>query len=729
MNVQIRKRLRRFALSCIVTGAVALSPLVGSASNDRYDRDAQLFAAIKAIDAIKPETGFEQWKEWKAYLAEFVDRQMKELTDPNAINELIEEFAENEAAAANEVAVNEVAVDEVAVDEVAVDEVVVDQVAVDEVAVDEVAVDEVVVDEVVVDEVVVDEVVVDEVAVDEVVVDEATVDEVVVDQVAVDEVAVDEVVVDQVAVDEVAVDEATVNEATVNEVVVDEVVVDQVAVDEVAVDEVAVNEVVVDEVAVDEVAVDEVAQQNAADESDDAEYYSYEYYDDEYDGEFADYHGIADEAMPEADSWEEEFSDDWDTDDWYAEQRLAEESTDLSEMAQPKTDRSVAATSETVLSDMGDRCLFDHDGNYSYSWFEPKTKNEFNMIAQSEEPKEDTSKPAASNLKNSTPANTSLFVVAQSICQRVGVSVQQITEPFAMVTPTAQSTLSQIAELQQQAVAVATQLAAEDARVAAAEEAANKEAANKVAANKVAARKAAARKVAARKAAARVEIARNHRSELDSLAAERVDAYRHLGQSVLTAEAAPEPEPIVKQELASVGCSAMIVTLDDPYLPYDLASNDVPVWDFSVIATEPYDIGDRQNHVEIDELPNDEFRHDELVSTDPEVARDDVLLVAEQEVAEQEVVQENEEERFEANKALASLSARIVSMRESTLPLLQQWSAATLRTNLALIEGVTKQAVDQAIDKIGKVWPKNIEEPMNEAELQVAELPTETDAR
>lgn len=606
MNVQISKKLRRFILSCFVTGAAALSPLVGSAANDRYEHDAQLYAAIKAIEAVKPENGFEQWKEWKSYLAEFVDRQMKEMADSNDVVDSIDEGVENE----EEFVVNETDVEEF--------------------------------------------------------------------------------------IEENQADESIADEYDSYEYYDDEY----------------------------------YGEEYYDDEYCDEEYYVDGYYDDEYAYDCDEYQGIDDEAIAEADRSEEEVSEDWDTDDWYAEQSVDQDSTDQLEIAQAdsalaetelaetelaetaqaetaqaetaqaetaqaetglaETGQTETALSETVISALGDRCLFDHDGNYQYSWFgpkasQPKKKNDFIMVAQSEEPKEEPLPLAESKLTNSNPASTSLFAVAQTICQRVGVSVQQFTEPFAMVTPTAQSTLSQIAELQQQAASVAKQLAAEDARVAAAEEAARKE-------------------------AARVEIARNLRCELDSLAAERVDAYRHLGQSVLVVEAARqpeqaiEPELVVKQEPALVGCSAMIVTIDDPYLPYDLAAKDLPVWDFWPIVPEPVYIVDRENHVEIDEFWNVEL------------------------VAEQEVVQEAEE-LMEAKEAISRLAAHLDTVRETTLPILQQWSASAFGTRLASIDGIAKQTVDRAIRTIGKAWPKPIEESLIEAELQVAELPTDTDAR
>ena len=571
MNVQISKKLRRFILSCFVTGAAALSPLVGSAANDRYEHDAQLYAAIKAIEAVKPENGFEQWKEWKSYLAEFVDRQMKEMADSNDVVDSIDEGVENE----EEFVVNETDVEEF--------------------------------------------------------------------------------------IEENQADESIADEYDSYEYYDDEY----------------------------------YGEEYYDDEYCDEEYYVDGYYDDEYAYDCDEYQGIDDEAIAEADRSEEEVSEDWDTDDWYAEQSVDQDSTDQLEIAQAQTalaetGQTETALSETVISALGDRCLFDHDGNYQYSWFgpkasQPKKKNDFIMVAQSEEPKEEPLPLAESKLTNSNSASTSLFAVAQTICQRVGVSVQQFTEPFAMVTPTAQSTLSQIAELQQQAASVAKQLAAEDARVAAAKEAARKE-------------------------AARVEIARNLRSELDSLAAERVDAYRHLGQSVLVVEAARqpeqaiEPELVVKQEPALVGCSAMIVTIDDPYLPYDLAAKDLPVWDFWPIVPEPVYIVDRENHVEIDEFWNVEL------------------------VAEQEVVQEAEE-LMEANEAISRVAAHLDTVRETTLPILQQWSASAFGTRLASIDGIAKQTVDRAIRTIGKAWPKPIEESLIEAELQVAELPTDTDAR
>ncbi|WP_146528480.1 hypothetical protein [Novipirellula artificiosorum] len=290
---------------------------------------------------------------------------------------------------------------------------------------------------------------------------------------------------------------------------------------------------------------------------------------------------------------------------------------------------------------------------------------------------------------DASSVSSALFAVAETICRRVGVSVQQMTEPFAMVTPYAQSSLEEIARLQQVAdVSVAEEVEAEEF-------------------------------VAAEKAEADLEalaVAEEICNDLASLAAEERIDVRVLGQSVLIIQdvTVQDVSSVVQErsgQKMSVGCSPMIATIEDAYLPYDLAAADIQVWNFLPLVSKPYCIVDRNNHV--DRLDLWESETPESVS-DGDTAR-----------------QASPEEL---------LDRWVCELRDAAAehgPSLKRWSARHAGRKIASIVGPSSDAANLAVELVAQSWPSKplpvleVTVPSDEpaAAVQIAERIDETEQR
>ncbi len=162
---------------------------------------------------------------------------------------------------------------------------------------------------------------------------------------------------------------------------------------------------------------------------------------------------------------------------------------------------------------------------------------------------------------SSIDTSVTVTALATAACASAGVHVEQIVEPFAMVGPYLDNSLEAVDKLQDwwnEAVAQAK---------------------------------------AQRTAEAQEKMAKSDEIDVrvDALAAlEPVDVESY-GPSVMTivTEGDKRGEDFEIANDMLVGSSPMIVTLEEAYLPYDLAANDIKFWSVVPVTTRPFCVRSR----------------------------------------------------------------------------------------------------------------------------------------
>ncbi|TWU24064.1 hypothetical protein Pla52o_19870 [Novipirellula galeiformis] len=303
-----------------------------------------------------------------------------------------------------------------------------------------------------------------------------------------------------------------------------------------------------------------------------------------------------------------------------------------------------------------------------------------------------------------------LFAVAESVSRRAGISIQQLIEPFAMVTPYAQSSLEEISRLQLRAEESSTHDAvASSGNEVEAETATHYEGILP---------------------APIVDTTDNHcfadsattdemGSDMYFLATEEPidgDAPGHEAEGLLDTsnamatnppksdssvgsslnelvleEAGFEESEAAVEELAVaspvVGSGAIIATISEEYLPYDLAARDIPVWNFAPLVYKPYCILQRNNHVEkFDMWSEVEMQSEAGAEGEVEAEGEAVAVkeVATEEVASEEVHAEavvvkeasSEEAIGEALAFAEAATNEVVMLEVSTEPVALEEEAA-----------------------------------------------------
>ncbi|MFK8114063.1 MAG: hypothetical protein AB8B91_17810 [Rubripirellula sp.] len=196
-------------------------------------------------------------------------------------------------------------------------------------------------------------------------------------------------------------------------------------------------------------------------------------------------------------------------------------------------------------------------------------------------------KPTVSTFSDGDAIPT-VAAIAAAACARAGVSVEQMAEPFALVgpfvpgTPQATESIASVATLQswwKEAYDEAQKIADSDAEIA------------------------------------RID------SEIEALAGDEpldIESYREFGPSRLV-ESFPAIESLtpsltveITDEVVSgvevapldflVGSSAVVATLEEGYLPYDLGARDVQVWSLFPSATQPFCVRGRMDGLDADPM-------------------------------------------------------------------------------------------------------------------------------
>ncbi|TWT79838.1 hypothetical protein CA13_12450 [Planctomycetes bacterium CA13] len=464
-----------------------------------------------------------------------------------------------------------------------------------------------------------------------------------------DESASEELVSDELASDELASDELASDELASDELASDELVSEELVSEELVSEELVSEELVSEELVSDELASDDLA-------SDDLEV-------DRIEEGVCEEEGLAsvvDEALAEEASeeeWIDPYGDFYDT--WYAE-AVSEETAEIHETEMVDSSEAEVASVEVAQEVTGE----------------------------------------------GEPVSSALFAIAETICRRVGVSVQQVTEPFAMVTPYAKSTLEEIAELQGQ-LAAADDDAGSDAVVTVVES--EMPQGDSVPVESI-------------------------REELDSLATaekpENVIDHSPHGQSVLVIEPIDTVTgPERPSSDALVGSSAVIATIEDAYWPYDLAASDIQIWNFFATDSRPYCIVDRNNQVEMwKEAPD----------------LDESLIVAEVEsvvVAEAvETIAEKPSQESDLNEMVCKLQAISTKLSPIVNDVANQLTGQTVGMELGRFLSQSLNSTDQAVVVISKqiaspepvadVSDGEFESNAEEAAVeQIAEVPSETEIK
>ncbi len=201
--------------------------------------------------------------------------------------------------------------------------------------------------------------------------------------------------------------------------------------------------------------------------------------------------------------------------------------------------------------------------------------------------------------RTSSSFDTSIAAAAATACASVGISVEQIVEPFAMVGPQVVNSYQKVKQFQdwwRKTTETSIEAQQQDDDVA-------DEIAQSVPESQDPVIKADPGMIADREALAgdgetdrrQVEL----QSRINTLAKEEPIDISLYGPSVLVVEEEvsderpPAPVNISDAALSQVGASAVIVSIEESYLPYDLSANDLRLWSVFPLVTEPFCIRSR----------------------------------------------------------------------------------------------------------------------------------------
>ena len=315
------------------------------------------------------------------------------------------------------------------------------------------------------------------------------------------------------------------------------------------------------------------------------------------------------------------------------------------------------------------------------------------------------------------PASTieqSVAAAATAACAHHGISLEQIVEPFAMVGPHLANQLTQIREFDQwwaNAIEAAT---------------------SPTAPNEV-----------------RQE-SENDESEIDALAAQEPVDVDSLGPSVLNAatgdretaiEAAPTRDAFSINDPATsqVGASAVIVTLDDAPLPYDVSAGEIPVWSFFPLVTQPFcvrgcgDLDSRSLWYSLDEMATP----DEVDASPQAIDRElqvEAKPSGEDERFESETVQAHTQLEEELLATYGSIDCVMYEVLYEVEQALDKDSSAQVwlepktygeRFGAWLLIG--QQVAAEATQQLADAWPQAVEPTVGEQLLARAGATAETE--
>jgi len=198
-------------------------------------------------------------------------------------------------------------------------------------------------------------------------------------------------------------------------------------------------------------------------------------------------------------------------------------------------------------------------------------------------------KPAASSSPVAT-FESSFTIIATAACASAGVSVEQIVEPFAMVGPYLDQSVETVRKFQSWwGTAVG--------------EAASRQAASTV-------------------------VTVDLQDEIDAIAAQEPIDVESLGKSVLVVPTHQldvlQPGIRVTAIDKLVGGSAIIATIEDDYLPYDLSARDMKLWSVFPTSTHPFCIRSRGDDLDVSPLWQD---FEAAVHSQSDVSEEDASYV------------------------------------------------------------------------------------------------------
>ncbi|MGI9471606.1 MAG: hypothetical protein ACR2NZ_08760 [Rubripirellula sp.] len=160
--------------------------------------------------------------------------------------------------------------------------------------------------------------------------------------------------------------------------------------------------------------------------------------------------------------------------------------------------------------------------------------------------KPDNSSPSVPTVKES------IAMLAATACRSAGVSVEQIVEPFVMVGPYLNDSLDSVQAFQTWWDGARDGIYPQPDPL---------------------------------------------QAQLDAIAAQEPIDVESFGVSILTFEAISEDAPSVLRKVTGievkaidrlVGSSAIIATVEEDYMPYDLSARDLPLWSVFPVSTQPF---------------------------------------------------------------------------------------------------------------------------------------------
>ncbi len=174
-----------------------------------------------------------------------------------------------------------------------------------------------------------------------------------------------------------------------------------------------------------------------------------------------------------------------------------------------------------------------------------------------------------------------------------------------------------------------------------------------------------------------------------------------LGPSVLilveeqTESSSPAPVSIPDASVSQVGASAIIVSLEDAYMPYDLSARDLRVWSVFPLVTEPFCIRSRTECEPIAPIWEDS---EETVAADDSATDDDDELV----------LQAPTENSFTIHGSPDCLLDELIWNIEVTLLENSHWlDPATYGDQLADFARQGTDVAESAAGSLASLWPND----------------------
>lgn len=327
--------------------------------------------------------------------------------------------------------------------------------------------------------------------------------------------------------------------------------------------------------------------------------------------------------------------------------------------------------------------------------------------------------------RTSSAFEQTIATAAATACASAGISVEQIVEPFAMVGPQVVDSMNRVKEFQVWWREAVSETRAEDyAEFASDEPTATDEAYdpfyeydNDIAEGQQLVRLDDIERETTCNFDQRLRrLASEEPIDVNVVEADEIDV-NDLGESVLIqgdtfGVCLPDPVSITGAAAAQVGASAIVVSIEDSYLPYDLSARDLRVWSVFPLVTEPFCVRSRGGSEGKMSLW-DEF--DEAIQVQEAATSSDQDV----EVAES-APQPTLAVHGSADCLLDEMvwSATLAIEDEST----QKWLRPSIYgERLAALALSTTRVAESAAERLAANWPAA--EPLPLAPLPVAPLP------